>query len=146
MALEVCQEGDVSYLYDKISEGEILDALKLPADYIRDYLKKLPIDDGVERYYALCEKAFVKFVRSLKVVKLPVFKVVVPCGPVGANYYIVRGEIVEGREVIVFFRGTYGYSGAGPHQSAFVEKFFKLFRYPIQTRCGDYLLSLLCIV
>jgi len=60
-------------------------------------------------------------VSSLKVVRLPVFKVIIPCGSMGANYYIVRGEIFEGREVIVFFRGTYGYAGAGPHQSAFVE-------------------------
>ena len=146
MTLRISQEGDVSYLYDKISERDILDALKLPADYVRDYLKRLPVNDGIERYYALCEKAFVRFVRSLRVVKLPVFKVVIPCGSMGANYYIVRGEIVEGREVIVFFRRTYGYAGTGPHQSAFVEKFFKLFKYPIQTRCGDYLLSLLCLV
>ncbi len=146
MALEVCQEGDVSYLYDKISEKEILEALKLPADYVWDYVKRLPTNDGIERYYAYCEKAFVKFVKSLRVVKLPVFKVVIPCGSMGANYYIVTGEIIKGKEVIVFFRGTYGYAGAGPHQSAFVEKFFKLFKYPIQTRCGDYLLSLLRLV
>ena len=146
MVLRVSQEGDVSYLYDKISEREILEALKLPMDYVWNYLKRLPTNDGIERYYVLCEKAFVRFVGSLRVVKLPVFKVVIPCGSIGANYYIVRGEIVEGREVIVFFRGTYGYAGTGPHQSAFVEKFFKLFRYPIQTRCGDYLLSLLCII
>jgi len=146
MGLEVYQEEDVSYLYNKISEKEILEALKLPEDYVRDYLKKLPIDDDIERYYALCEKAFMRFVGSLKVVKLLVFKVIITCDSMGANYYIVRGEIVEGKEVIVFFRGTYEYAGTGPHQSAFVEKFFKLFKYPIQTRCGDYLLSLLCII
>jgi len=87
----------------------------------------------------------VKFVKSLSVVKLPVFKVVVPCGSTGANYYIVNGERF-GKEVIAFFRGTYGYAGTGPHQSAFIEKFFKLFRYPMQTMSGDYLLTLLRIV
>lgn len=84
MMEEIIKEGDVSDLYDRISDQEIISALNLPADYIENYKHKIPINDEINRYYFYCERAFIKFI-SMLTVKLPVFKVVIPCGSTGLS-------------------------------------------------------------
>ena len=137
--------GDVSYLYEKISDEDIEKALSMSVEDVMSHASSVPAVD-VRRLYFTDEKAFVGYVLRLATLKLPVFKVVVPSeGNVGSIYYVAEGEDHEG-EVIAFFRGTYGYYGSGCRQSAFVEKTFKKYGIPIEKRDGDYLLSLLRII
>jgi len=140
----VVLEGDVSSLHSKIHDEDVEDALRMPLADAIIYKEKMP-NDGVRRFKFYDERAFVKFVGSLKRVELPAFKVVIPSmkvnstKAVGANYYIVHGEDDYG-EVIVLFRGT---SGFGDYQSAFIEVAFKKLKIPLKTYTGDYLLDLL---
>ncbi len=136
----VAVEGDVSSLYSRIHEEDIEDAFRMPLADAIIYKEKMP-NDGIRRFKFYDERAFVKFVGSLKRVKLPAFKVVIPSGnnKQGANYYIVHGEDNYG-EVIVMFRGTRGF---GDYQSAFIEVALKKLNVPLKTYTGDYLLDLL---
>lgn len=134
--------GDVSKLKKKYSEEEVLSILRSPP---REYtMQEIPVEKIKRIYFAFAED-FIRFVVRLESFKLPVFKVVIPCGHTGANFYVVEGKTRKGEKVIAFFRGTYGYGGEGPHQSALVEKFFEILRVPLEVRCGDYLLGLLRI-
>jgi len=146
-AIESLLKGNVSDLLDSIPDSEILKALqmKVSEETLRRIATKLPTNDSVLRLRFHCEKTFVWYIANrLSRVDLPIFKVVTPCDTrTGANYYIVWGQEPDGTEVVAFFRGTYGCGGRGPLQSAFVEKFFKMFEYRVEIRCGDYLLSLL---
>ncbi len=140
----IALDGDVSNLYSKIHDEDIEDAFKMPLADAIIYKEKMP-NDGIRRFKFYDERAFVKFVGSLKRVRLPAFKVVIPSSKVngtetsGANYYIVHGEDNYG-EVIVLFRGTRGF---GDYQSAFIEVAFKKLNIPLKTYTGDYLLDLL---
>jgi len=87
------------------------------------------------------EDHFIQVVGKSKV-KLPVWKVLCPHldNPnQGAIYYIVQTE-----ERNLVFRGTYGYWGVGPHQSAMIEHIFqKVYHLYFDVRSGDYLLTLM---
>ena len=75
-------------------------------------------------------------------VQLPIWKILVPDLPgasVGAIYYIFKDS--SGMSHV--FRGTYGYGGAGPHESAFIEEFLSKTGYTLELRGGDYLLDII---
>jgi len=70
--------------------------------------------------------------------KLPIWKIVIQRldGNTGAIYYISESENYNR-----IFRGTFGYGGTGPHQSAWIESCFEKFNLPFEVRGGDYLLN-----
>jgi hypothetical protein len=80
------------------------------------------------------------FIRRLRQsnFKLPVWKIVIPdLGQKnGFIYYVIQG--VNERNHI--FKGTYGYSGTGPHESALVEEVLERMNCMVEIRSGDYLL------
>jgi len=78
------------------------------------------------------------YLASGRRVHLPAWKIVVPRleGATGAIYYIVNAEP---RNLV--FRGTFGYYGTGPHESALVEACFERLGLFFEVRDGDYLLS-----
>jgi len=141
------KHGDVSYLFDKVklTPGDILKLIvTTKIDYVRDIKfvtqKIVKVND---------EKVFIKIIAEMNSIQLPIWKVIVPgirdgkVEDTGANYYIVKGEW-RNIDSIIIFRGTYGYAGAGCHQSAFVEYVLReIFKFPIKERSGDHLLSLL---
>lgn len=74
----------------------------------------------------------------------PVWKIVIPRleePHTGSIYYIARTD-----DAIHVFRGTFGYWGVGPHQSALIEEFLDRLGVPVEVRDGDYLLGLLGVV
>jgi len=73
-------------------------------------------------------------------IKMPVWKVVIPRlnDNTGSIYYIVQTQKVN-----LIFRGTFGYFGTGPHESALIEAIFEKLNFTIEVRDGDYLLSFL---
>lgn len=84
---------------------------------------------------------FVKALFKLDIIKLPIWKVLIPTpeNPCeGAIYYIAETE-----DFTYVFRGTYGYYGSGPHQSAIVEVAIADLKLPVELRGGDYLLTLI---
>ena len=140
------EPGDVSELKSKIPQEQVLQTLRQKVRESAMY--EIPIHDenNVRRIYFTTAEDFIRFLaQEIHVFKVPAFKVVIPCGETGANYYVVEGKTVTNENVIAYFRGTYGYGGSGPHQSALVEKFFELIHLKLETRCGDYLLGLLRI-
>lgn len=72
-------------------------------------------------------------------IKLPVWKIVVPDlkQPNGAIYYLA--ENTKGQSYC--FRGTYGYAGTGPHESAKIEAILEARGLNLEVRNGDYLLQ-----
>lgn len=74
-------------------------------------------------------------------VLLPIWKIVIPRldGATGAIYYIA--EIKDGFNHV--FRGTYGYGGTGPHESALIEACFECCGLYFEVRDGDYFLNFL---
>lgn len=144
MIEELEKVGDVSDI--DIEVEEVLEELKKPLN--EKAIQKIPIRDNIERLCALTAEDFVRYIdKRLRAIKIPVYKVVIPCGAIGANYYIVEGVSREEKDTIVFFRGTYGYGGQGPHESAFVETYFnKILGIKMKILCGDYLLTLLRII
>ena len=72
-------------------------------------------------------------------IKLPVWKIVVPDLELvnGAIYYIA--ENTQGQSYC--FRGTYGYSGTGPHEAAKVEAILEARGLNLEVKNGDYLLQ-----
>jgi len=135
--------GDVSYLYDRIDEREIEEAI-VGEGFRTDDMLLLTTKNGREIIQVYNEKLFIYMVAKAGVLEVPIWKVIIPgirdgmISYTGANYYIMRSP-----KKIVFFRGTYGYGGTGVHQSAFIEKALKMLRLPIDERDGDYLLTLL---
>lgn len=74
--------------------------------------------------------------------KLPIWKVILPepNASMGIIYY--AAEDAEGR--LHLFRGTYGYRGVGPHQSAFIEAFIEdVLGLSPELRGGDLLIDLI---
>lgn len=73
-------------------------------------------------------------------VRLPIWKIVIPRldGHTGAIYYIAQIK-----EATLIFRGTYGYGGTGPHESALIEACFEKTGFYFEVRDGDYLLNFL---
>jgi len=71
--------------------------------------------------------------------KLPVWKIVIPDleQENGVIYYVLQET--QGSNNI--FRGTYGYGGTGPHESALVEEVLIRMNCTIEVRNGDYLLG-----
>ena len=65
----VAVEGDVSSLYSRIHEEDIEDAFRMPLADAIIYKERMP-NDGIRRFKFYDERAFVKFVGSLKRVKL----------------------------------------------------------------------------
>jgi len=83
-------------------------------------------------------EAFIRRIRQGNIT-LPIFKILMPELDFnsGSIYYVVRG--MEGSNHI--FRGTFGYGGTGPHESALVEEVLERMNCMIELRSGDYLLS-----
>ena len=84
-----------------------------------------------------------KFIHSILQkhgVKIPIWKIVIPQleRDNGAIYYIA-----ECKDYNRIFRGTYGYGGTGPHESALVEACFEKFGLCFEVRNGDYLINFL---
>ncbi len=113
-----------------ILEEDLDEALKMPLADAIIHKEKMP-NDGIRRFKFYDERAFVKFVHTLR--KVSGFRVVIPGG---SNYYIVHGEDDYG-DVIIMFRG------ARNHQSMFIELAFKKLGIPVKSYTGDYLLDLL---
>lgn len=82
------------------------------------------------------------FIRSVlcKTIRLPIWKIVIPNinGSSGAIYYIAECNIYN-----LIFRGTFGYWGTGPHESALIEAIFEKRGLFFEVRDGDYLLNFL---
>ena len=83
-------------------------------------------------------KDFIKTVLLKKSIKLPIWKIVIPSLTVksGAIYYIVCCN-----DYTFVFRGTFGYWGTGPHESALIEEIFEQHGLTFEVRDGDYLLN-----
>jgi len=118
------------------SERQIEEVLKKKAWFKRTYkIGKAKMFDSVHHFiYTVARKSKIH---------LPIWKIVIPRlgrgqSRVGAIYYIVRTE----KEALIF-RGTYGYFGTGPHESALIEAAFEKLGFPFEVRDGDYLLSFL---
>jgi len=79
-------------------------------------------------------------------IELPIWKAVCPDldrPDQGSIYYIVHYRTKKGKDRALMFRGTYGYWGTGPHESALIEQFFEHLKWPIEVRGPDYLLDLI---
>ncbi len=122
--------------YSSVSEEDIEDAFRMPLAEAIIYKEKIP-NDYVRRFKFHDERAFVKFVGSLRRIKIPAFKVVISGDSRCSSFYIVHGEDDYG-DVILLFRG-----GNGEYQSAFVELAFKKLGIPLKMCAGEYLLDLL---
>jgi hypothetical protein len=85
-------------------------------------------------------KKFIRGVLQKRMIRLPIWKIVVPRlnGKTGAIYYIAYGE-----DYNRIFRGTFGYCGTGPHESALIEAVFEAYELYFEVRDGDYLLGFL---
>jgi hypothetical protein len=85
-------------------------------------------------------KKFIRGVLQKRMIRLPIWKIVVPRlnGKSGAIYYIACGE-----DYNRVFRGTFGYCGTGPHESALIEAAFEAYELYFEVRDGDYLLGFL---
>ena len=81
---------------------------------------------------------FIRTVLQKRSIKLPVWKIVIPSleGKSGAIYYIVCCD-----DYNFVFRGTFGYWGTGPHESALIETIFEQHDLFFEVRDGDYLLN-----
>ena len=118
-------------------------------DFLRNVEKMSPerfVDEAHRTtliyYYYLTPEAWIRSLISRASVSLPIWKILVPDSPsstVGAIYYIFK----DSSGVAHVFRGTYGYGGCGPHESACIEEFLEKSGYPIELRGGDYLLNIL---
>ena len=75
-------------------------------------------------------------------IALPMMRICTPWGETGDVYYVFEDADAPR---IHMFRGTYGYGGTGPHQSATIEAWIAKWRpgVSIETRNGAYLLSAL---
>jgi len=129
--------GSVEEVKRRISEDEFKDFLKRSVD-VRlthyELIPKKPIK------YLESPEQLVKAVTT-NIVRRPVWKIVCPdveTARTGANYYIV-----ETHDAVYVFRGTYGYSGTGPRESALVEKALEYHKIPIEVRSADYMLAVL---
>jgi len=73
-------------------------------------------------------------------VRLPIWKIVIPRleGHTGAIYYVA-----DRKGANLIFRGTYGYYGTGPHESALIEACFESRGLYFEVRDGDDLLMFL---
>ena len=85
-------------------------------------------------------KKFIRGVLQKRMIRLPIWKIVVPrlSAKTGAIYYIACGE-----DYNRIFRGTFGYCGTGPHESALIEAAFEAYELCFEVRDGDYLLGFL---
>jgi hypothetical protein len=83
-------------------------------------------------------EAFIRTVLLKRSIKLPIWKIVIPSLETksGAIYYIVCCD--DGN---FGFRGTFGYWGTGPHESALIETIFEQHKLYFEVRDGDYLLN-----
>ena len=117
-------------------------------DFLRE-VERIPerVVDEARSYmlsyiYYLTPEAWVRSLINRISVKLPIWKILIPDVPgasVGAIYYIFKDE----KGVAHLFRGTFGYGGCGPHESAMIEEFLERKGYPIELRGGDYLLDII---
>ena len=82
---------------------------------------------------------FIKTVLRKRSIRLPVWKIVIPSLTTnsGAIYYIVTYD--DGYNFV--FRGTFGYWGTGPHESALIEAIFENYGLQFEVRDADYLLQ-----
>jgi len=85
-------------------------------------------------------KKFVGCTLGKHFIRLPVWKIVIPRleGDAGSIYYVA-----ETKDYNYIFRGTYGYGGTGPHESALVEACFEKCGLSFEVRDGDYLINFL---
>jgi hypothetical protein len=84
-------------------------------------------------------ESFIQTVIRKKSIHLPVWKILLPGlddRKVGAVYYIVNCD-----DYNFAFRGTYGYWGTGPHESALIEAIFESSKLFFEVRDGDFLLN-----
>jgi len=83
-------------------------------------------------------ESFVRRIRQGRFL-LPVVKILMPELDFnsGSIYYVLRGK----DEPNHIFRGTFGYGGTGPHESALVEEVLERMNCMMELRSGDYLLS-----
>jgi len=116
---------DYPHIEEKIAEA-LVGRLPRPARRVGKAL----IHDDVE--------SFIRRLRQSNF-KLPVWKVVIPDleQETGAIYYVIQG-VSEWNHI---FRGTFGYGGTGPHESALVEEVLDRMNCMIEVRNGDYLLG-----
>jgi len=95
--------------------------------------------EGIERignanicYYI---EDFLKTLVSAKRIELPVYKILFPSEEgkrIGHIFYVAKCD-----DVYHIFRGTYGYGGTGPHESARVEHLLEKIGLSIDLRYGD---------
>jgi len=138
---------------DRVPDFEITECFEKVTEPELDLLIEKTRFNGYKILKARSPKDFLSSIAYMyKSIHVPVWKVVIPkvdkYGCVegqGAIYYIVRGILKNNSKAIVVFRGTYGYHGTGPYESAFVEKGLKFLGMSIEERDGDYLLTLLDI-
>jgi len=106
----------------------------------RPYCRELPVHLGRALIFRHVE-GFIFAVSQQKKFELPVWKILCPDleqRDKGAIYYVVRAPIGN-----FVFRGTYGYRGVGPHQSALVETYFhEILGASFAVRDADYFITL----
>jgi len=112
-------------------------------DYTKVVMKKRDKLSGCRdtsvMIYHHSPESWLKALLTAGCVMLPLYRVFTPWGPEGAVYYIFE----DSRGYVHVFRGTYGYGGTGPHQSALIEAFVEKLGLPFVNRDGDHLLSLI---
>lgn len=83
---------------------------------------------------------FISVISRKRDVRLPIWKIVIPDldKSNGAIYYVA-----ESPDYTRIFRGTYGYCGTGPHESALIEACFEKLGLTFKVRDGDFLLCFL---
>lgn len=124
---------------------------------IQEILAKMLRGELKEEFTPLTPRTLIKYHKTVesfiysvlisKTIKLPVFRVFTPIDNyTGAVYYIIKTLDEQNRTVIHVFRGTYGYYGSGPHDSAVIEEFLDEMDLIPENRSGDYLLGLLELI
>ena len=121
------------------------DVIKARYDYVRLTVRKSSQPPGyrdkVTIFYHMTPESWLRALVTAAAVKLPLWRVITPWGSDGAVYYVFYDE----EDRVHVFRGTYGYGGCGPHQSALIEAFIDRYLGGLyfENRDGDYLLGLL---
>lgn len=106
-------------------------------------ITRIDTDKAIIFYYHTVE-GFLRSIYRLPTFSLPAWKVICPRldnPKIGSIYYIVKSN-----KYSHVFRGTYGYSGTGCHESALIEKIFEKNNWNFAIRDGDYLLTILGVI
>ena len=128
----------------KLSERALRGVLeRISRGFNEDDYNRLSRDFHVKTF--LCENLFLHYIlNNLKGVDT-VYKIRVPRDEkTGDFYYIAKGtDSIVDSKVIAIFRGTYGYRGGGPYQSAVVEAVLRWYGYNIEETPLSYFFTIL---